>query len=592
MMGDPLTDLANMFAKVLVANRGEIAMRIMRACHEIGVTSVAVYGEGELTAPHVRYAGEAFRIPSERALPYLDISALIDVAKRAGAEAIHPGYGFLAENPEFSSACTEAGLVFIGPSPSSIAAMGDKVAARKVALSAGAPLVPGSDGPVDVSGAKAFGEQHGFPIAIKAAAGGGGRGFRVAWSASEVVDAHRGASGEAERYFSDGRVYVERYLDHPRHIEIQIFADRHGNCVAIGERDCSVQRRHQKLIEESPSPAIDQPIRDQMQETAIKLAREVDYLGAGTVEFLFQDGEFYFLEMNTRIQVEHPVTELISGLDLVAEQIRVAAGAPLSFGPNIDFRGHAIECRINAEDPARGFAPAPGTVTEYQPPVGMGVRVDSAAVPGYTILPQYDSLVAKLITWGRDRDESLRRMRRALNDFEVGGVPTTIPFHLGVLNHPAFATGDYDTRLLDRHPELLNVVDSPSTPSEATGSPNGLTTERFVVEVSGKRFDVVLHGESTESARRAPRLSGNRSGGAAAAGRGSIVCPIQGTVLRVAVQNGAQVKSGELICVVEAMKMENEITAPQDGVVSHLNVAEGQTVKTGAVLAVIDPVSE
>ncbi len=348
-----------MFAKVLVANRGEIAMRIMRACHELGVTSIAVYGDGELDAPHVRYAGEAYRIPSERALPYLDIPALIDVAKQSGAEAVHPGYGFLAENPEFASACAEAGLVFIGPSPSSIAAMGDKVAARKVAVASGAPLVPGSEGPVDASGAREFGDKHGYPIAVKAAAGGGGRGFRVAWSSDQVDDAYRGASGEAERYFSDGRVYVERYLDHPRHIEIQVFADRHGNCVAIGERDCSVQRRHQKLIEESPSPAIDQSTRESMQETAVRLAREVDYVGAGTVEFLYQDGEYYFLEMNTRIQVEHPVTELISGLDLVAEQIRVAAGEPLSFGPKIDFRGHAIECRINAEDPSAKFRAGP-----------------------------------------------------------------------------------------------------------------------------------------------------------------------------------------------------------------------------------------
>ncbi len=591
-MGAGLTKGASVFAKVLVANRGEIAMRVMRACHDLGVTSVAVYGDGELTAPHVLYADEAFRIPSDRALPYLDISALIDVAKQAGAEAVHPGYGFLAENPEFASACAEAGLVFIGPSPSSIAAMGDKVAARKVALTSGAPLVPGSEGPVDARGAREFGEQYGYPIAVKAAAGGGGRGFRVAWSAQEVDGAHRGASGEAERYFSDGRVYVERYLDHPRHIEIQVFADRHGNCVAIGERDCSVQRRHQKLIEESPSPAINAATRAQMQETSVRLAREVDYVGAGTVEFLFQDGDFYFLEMNTRIQVEHPVTELISGLDLVAEQIRVAAGEPLSFGPEIDFRGHAIECRINAEDPTRGFAPAPGTVGEYQPPVGMGVRVDSAAVPGYTILPQYDSLVAKLITWGRDRDESLRRMRRALNDFNVQGVPTTIPFQLGVMNHPAFAAGDYDTRLLERNPELLTGSAAGSTPVEPQVSPNGLTTERFVIEVSGKRFDVVLHGESKSTTRRAPRFAGGRGGGVAVAGRGRIVSPIQGTVLRVAVETGAQVKSGDLICVVEAMKMENEITAPQDGVVSQLNVSPGETVQTGAVLAVIEPAAE
>jgi acetyl-CoA/propionyl-CoA carboxylase biotin carboxyl carrier protein len=588
LMGAPLTEESKVFTKVLVANRGEIALRVMRACHDLGVQAVAVYGEGELNAPHVRYAGEAFRIPSDRPLPYLDIGALIQVARQSGAEAIHPGYGFLAENAEFASACASAGIIFIGPSPSSISAMGDKVAARRVALAAGAPLVPGSDGPVDVAGARAFAEQYGYPIAIKAAAGGGGRGFRVAWSDGDVEEAHRGASGEAERYFSDGRVYVERYLDHPRHIEIQVFADRHGNCVAIGERDCSIQRRHQKLIEESPSPAIDAATRQRMQETAVKLAREVEYVGAGTVEFLFQDGDYYFLEMNTRIQVEHPVTEMISGLDLVAEQIRVAAGASLSFGSEIDFRGHAIECRINAEDPARGFAPAPGTVVDYRPPVGFGIRVDGAAEAGYTILPRYDSLIAKLIAWGRDRDEALRRLRRALRDFNVSGVPTTIGFHLGVVTHPEFANGDYDTRFLERHADLLSVPGGSVRTVSDSANEVGAVSERFVVEVSGKRFDVVLHGEQKESARRAPRLAASRRGSVASNGRGSVVSPIQGTVLRVAATSGQEIHTGDLICVIEAMKMENEISAPQNGVVSQLNVSEGDTVQTGAVLAVID----
>ncbi len=577
------------FTKVLVANRGEIAMRVMRACHEMGVTTVAVYGDGELNAPHVRYADEAFRIPSDRPLPYLDIPALIEVAVQAGAGAIHPGYGFLAENSEFASACASAGIVFVGPSSSAISAMGDKVAARRVALAAGAPLVPGSDGPVDVAGAREFGETHGFPIAIKAAAGGGGRGFRVAWSSAEVDDAHRGAAGEAERYFSDGRVYVERYLDHPRHIEIQVFADQHGNCVAIGERDCSIQRRHQKLIEESPSPAIDEPIRQRMQETAVRLARKVDYVGAGTIEFLFQDGEFYFLEMNTRIQVEHPVTEMISGIDLVAEQIRVAAGAQLSFGQDIDFRGHAIECRINAEDPARGFAPVPGTVLDYRPPAGFGIRVESAAESGYTILPQYDSLIAKLIVWGRTRNEALMRLRRALRDFGVSGVPTTISFHLGVITHPEFAAGAYDTRFLERHPDLLSVTGAVPRDVAGAGDSNGLSTERLIVEVSGKRFEVVLHAKAEEAARRAPSVARGRRGSAASNGQGSVVSPLQGTILRVAAREGDEVRAGDLICVIEAMKMENEINAPHDGVVRQIGVSEGATVQSGTLLAVIDP---
>ena len=574
------------FKKVLIANRGEIALRIMRACHELGVATIAVYSEGELNAPHVRYAAEAFRIPSERPLPYLDIPALISVARQSGANAIHPGYGFLAENAEFAAACADSGLTFIGPSPEAIAAMGDKVAARRVALTAGAPLVPGSSGPVDADGARTFGEQYGYPIALKAAAGGGGRGFRVARNADEVEDAFQGASGEAARYFADDRVYVERYLDHPRHIEIQIFADLHGNCVALGERDCSIQRRHQKLIEESPSPAIDAATRKRMQETAVRLARAVDYVGAGTVEFLFQDGEFFFLEMNTRIQVEHPVTEMISGVDLVTEQIRVAAGAVLSFN-DVVLNGHAIECRINAEDPARGFAPTPGTITEYRSPSGFGIRVESAAESSYQILPQYDSLVAKLIAWGRNRDEAVARLRRALGDFQVAGVPTTIPFHLQVATNAAFVSGDYDTRFLDRYPELLTVPASSPALDGSVNDNSATTAEHFVVEVSGKRFDVVLHGHARATTRRAPRLSLGRRGPSASNGRGEVVSPIQGTVLRVTVEAGDTVRAGDLICVVEAMKMENEITAPQDGIVRQIGVVAGETVQTGAMLAII-----
>ena len=574
------------FEKILIANRGEIALRIMRACHELGVATVAVYSEGELNAPHVRYATEAFRIPSERPLPYLDIPALIAVARQSGAHAIHPGYGFLAENAEFAAACAAAGVTFIGPSPEAIAAMGDKVAARRVAHTAGAPLVPGSSGPIDAVGARTFGEQHGYPIALKAAAGGGGRGFRVARSAGEVEDAFQGASGEAARYFADDRVYVERYLDHPRHIEIQIFADLYGNYVALGERDCSIQRRHQKLIEESPSPAIDPATRERMQETAVRLARAVDYVGAGTVEFLYQDGEFFFLEMNTRIQVEHPVTEMISGVDLVTEQIRVAAGAVLSFNEVI-LNGHAIECRINAEDATRGFAPTPGTIAEYRAPSGFGIRVESAAESGYQIMPQYDSLVAKLIAWGRNRDEALARLRRALVDFKVVGIPTTIPFHLQVATNAAFAAGDYDTRFLDLQRELLSLPHSPAAPGETVSDDSAAITERFVVEVSGKRFDVVLHGTERATTRSAPRLSLGRRGPSGSNGRGEVRSPIQGTVLRVAVKAGASVRAGDLICVVEAMKMENEITAPQDGIVQQIGVVAGETVQTGAMIAMI-----
>ena len=582
-----------LFRKVLVANRGEIALRVMRACRELGIVTVAVYGDGERDAPHVRYADEAFRIPSEQALPYLDVAAIVAAAQATGADAVHPGYGFLAENAGFARACADAGVVFIGPPPDAIAAMGDKVAARRVALAAGVPVVPGTAGSVDAAAAGAFGDEQGYPIAIKASAGGGGRGFRVAGSTAEVADAWQGASGEAARYFGDPAVYVERYLDHPRHVEVQVFADAHGHVVALGERDCSIQRRHQKLIEESPSPAIDGPTRARMGETAVALARAVGYRNAGTVEFLFQDGDFYFLEMNTRIQVEHPVTELVTGVDLVKEQIRVAAGLPLSFSDGVPLRGHAIECRINAEDPGRGFAPTPGRITGYQAPAGFGVRVDSAAEPGYVILPAYDSLIAKLIVWGRDRDETLARLDRALGDFRVQGVATTIPFDRAVIAVPAFRRGDFDTRFIDRHAEVLEglVPAGGLEPPEANGVE---APEEYVVEVGGKRFDVRLYARATvtEAApRRGIGRPRHRTSAPLPTGREDITSPIQGTVLSVAVEVGATVRAGALICVIEAMKMENEITAPHDGVVRAVDVAVGQTVQIGTRLALIEAAS-
>lgn len=584
-----MTNAGPLFGKVLVANRGEIALRVMRSCKELGIATVAVYGPGEEDAPHARYADESFRIPSERPLPYLDIPALIAVAERAGVDAVHPGYGFLAENPDFARACAEAGVTFVGPSPEAIAAMGDKVEARRVAAEASVPMVPGTEEPVDLGEARAFAEEVGFPVAIKAAAGGGGRGFRVAWSADDLAQAFRGASGEAERYFGDGRVYVERYLDHPHHVEIQVFADTLGRTVSLGERDCSVQRRHQKLVEESPSPAIDAEIRARMGETAVALARAVGYVNAGTVEFLFQDGAFYFLEMNTRIQVEHPVTELVTGIDLVAEQLRVAAGLPLSF-ESVALVGHAIEVRINAEDPGRNFAPTPGTIAVYRQPSGLGIRVDGAAEPGYEIQPRYDSLIAKLIVWGRDREQALARMARALDDFQVEGVPTTIPFDRKLIASRAFRSGDFDTRLLERAPELLDLP--PQSPPLQAADGARAEPEEYMVEVGGKRFEVRLFAPAGAPARAPrdsalpPRRAGSRA--AEAATSGAVTSPLQGTVLSVAVTPGQHVAAGDLICVVEAMKMENEIKAPLAGVVSRVEVAAGQTVQHGALLAEID----
>ncbi|MBA3337651.1 MAG: acetyl-CoA carboxylase biotin carboxylase subunit, partial [Chloroflexia bacterium] len=425
--------------RVLVANRGEIAVRIIRACRELGRSPVAGYGDGEERALHVRLADDAYRLPAGAGLPYLDIDALVAIARRANVDAIHPGYGFLAENAAFAEACGEAGFVFVGPSVAAIRMMGDKVEARRIARSAGLPVVPGSDGPVaTIEEATAWAAEHGYPLAVKAAGGGGGRGFRVARREPELADAFAGSVGEARRYFANPVVYLERYLERPRHIEIQLFADQLSNTVALGERDCSIQRRHQKLIEETPSPAVGADLRASLEGAALALARAVGYVGAGTVEFLVDEtGEFYFLEMNTRIQVEHTVTEAVTGLDLVAEQLRVASGLPLSFQQeDVQARGHAIECRINAEDPGRDFAPTPGTLGGYLAPAGPGVRVDSAMEPEARIDPAYDSLIAKVIVWDRDRPRAIARMRRALGEFQISGLPTTIPFHLAVLNHP------------------------------------------------------------------------------------------------------------------------------------------------------------
>lgn len=572
--------------KVLVANRGEIAIRVMRACREEGIASVAVVSAGEGDPLHTRYADEVVTLESEHPLPYLDVQAVLRAATETGADAIHPGYGFLAENAGFVSACTQAGIVFVGPSAAAIATMGDKVQARDAALAAGVPVVPGTGGAVDLEGARLFGEQQGFPIAIKAAAGGGGRGFRVAWSADEVADAFNGASGEAQRYFNNPVVYAEKYFDHPRHIEIQVMADQHGNVVALGERDCSIQRRHQKLVEESPSPAIDAEMRAAMNATAESLARSVDYVNAGTLEFLVQDGQFYFLEMNTRIQVEHPVTEQVTGIDLVREQLRVAAGQPLSFSELPTPWGHAIECRINAEDPASDFKPTPGPLLRYAPPAGFGVRVDSGFVAGGAIDPRFDSLIAKLIIWGRDRREALSRLDRALADFEVEGVASTIPLFRALVRHPEFAAGDYDTRFLERT-QLATLI-PPFTPPASPEPEDGIVT----IEVDGRPYRVKLPegiGAVNRPARNAPRREARRPTTGVAPTGNALTSPIQGTVLSVAVAEGDTVEAGQLICVVEAMKMENEMVAHQAGTVAELHVQPGQTVQTGGALALIVP---
>ena len=443
-----------MFEKVLVANRGEIAIRVMRTLKEMGIVSVGVYSEADRGAPHTEEADEARLLgPPAPSESYLSVDRLLETANEAGAEAIHPGYGFLAENAEFAAACAEAGVAFIGPPASAIEAMGSKTRARELMSKAGVPIVPGTTSPVEsVADAKKKAKEIGYPVACKAAGGGGGKGFRVARSEKELPDAFEGAAREGEKFFSDSTVYLERYLDDPRHVEVQVLADSHGNVIHLGERDCSIQRRHQKLIEEAPSPALTPELRLAMGDAAVRGAKAIDYVGAGTIEMLLnEDGSFYFMEMNTRIQVEHPVTEMCTGVDLVREQIRTAAGLPLSLPDRvIQLRGHAIECRINAEDPARNFAPSPGTIATFHPPGGPGVRVDTHMYAGYRVPPFYDSLLMKLIVHAATRDEAIARMRRALAETVIEGVHTTLPFLQAVMDHPAFMAGDVDTRFLDR----------------------------------------------------------------------------------------------------------------------------------------------
>ncbi len=592
------TTVQRSITRLLVANRGEIALRIMRACREMDIVSVAVFGDGEETAPHVRYADEAYRLRSGSGLAYLDFESVLSVAREARVDAIHPGYGFLAENAAFAQAVGEAGMIFVGPSPEAISSMGDKVAARKIAVNAGLRPVPGTQDPVDsVEEAIAAALEVGYPLAVKAVGGGGGRGFRVARDESEIADAFRGSSGEAERYFSNPQVYLERYLEHPRHIEVQVFADQHGNVASLGERDCSIQRRHQKLIEESPSPVVSAELRERLSRATVDLARSVGYTGAGTVEYLLDEaGEFYFLEMNTRIQVEHTITEMVTGIDLVREQIGVAMGKPLSFGTDrVPAFGWALECRINAEDAGRGFAPTPGTISRYQEPTGFGVRVDGALGEGDAVLPQFDSLIAKLIAWGRSRDESIARMTRALEDFRITGPATTIPFHLNVLAHPEFLAGNATTTFLTEFPDVLPIGQEPGQVEEV--DPVDSEPLDLLIEVNGRRFETTVRGlppigaaTSTVATERRPKRTGTQRSGATTANGDTLVSPIQGTVIRVDARDGDMVEQGQIICVVEAMKMENELVAHKTGMVAGLSLTAGATVSIGQAIASIVPV--
>ncbi len=585
-----------MFEKVLIANRGEVAIRVARTLKEMGIGSVAVYSEIDRDALHVREADEAFLIgPAVPAESYLNVLKIVDTAKEAGAEAIHPGYGFLAENADFARACAEAEIVFIGPPPEAIEAMGSKTRAREIMAEAGVPIVPGATKPAaDLDEARAQAEDAGYPVACKAAGGGGGKGFRVAMSADDLAEAFEGAAREGEKFFSDSRVYVERYLEDPRHVEVQVLADSHGNVIHLGERDCSIQRRHQKVIEEAPAPRVDAEMRERIGRIATDAAAAVGYRSAGTVEGLQVDGEYFFLEMNTRVQVEHCVTEMVTGIDIVREQIQVAAGEELSVKQSdVELRGHAIECRINAEAAHKKFAPAPGKITSYREPAGPGVRVDSGVEAGSEVTPMYDPMVAKLIVWDIDRKHTTRRMLRALGEYEIGGLTTLIPFHQAILATEQWANAETCRDLMEDREWLKSTAPEAASPVEA---PEGaeVVARDYKVEVSGKLFDVKVIGEAAAGAS-APATAGKRppkrerkSGGSAGASSKSLPSPLQGTVLKVAVEKGSTVEEGDLICVIEAMKMENEITAHRSGKLTALNVSEGAAISSGDAIAVIE----
>ena len=588
-----------MLTKILIANRGEIAVRVIRAAKEMGISTVAVYSELDRDALHVRLADEAYALGGQTAAEsYLNTEAILDAIKRSGADGVHPGYGFFSENADFAQAITDLGVTFIGPPPAAIVEMGDKVSSRKAALRGGAPIVPGTtDFVTTAEEIIAFGDEFGWPVAIKAAFGGGGRGMKVVHKAADVVEAMESAQRESKAFFGRDEIYVERYLTWPRHIEVQIVGDRHGDVVWVSTRDCSAQRRHQKLIEEAPAPGLPAGVEEAMGAAAVKAAKAVGYYNAGTVEFIYQDGDFFFLEMNTRLQVEHPVTEVITGIDLVEWQIRVASGEPLPMTQDqIAARrnGHGIEIRINAEDPTDGkFLPSPGKISKLVAPDGFGVRFDSGYESGDEISQYYDNLVGKLIVWGKDRPTAIARTIRALEEMVVEGVATTIPADLAILRHPDFADVTHSTKWVEERLDLSGA--RPATAPAPTGdTAEPLVRRQTTVEVNGKRFAVSMWVPETPvvavaggkpTAKKAPRAAGGGSGGGS--GSGEVAVPMQGTIVKVLVEVGQEVEAGQAVVVLEAMKMENQITAEKAGKVTEVRVAPGDTVGSGDVVVVI-----
>ena len=589
--------------KVLIANRGEIAVRVIRTCRELGVATVAIYSELDREALHVRLADEAYALGGQTAAEsYLNTQAILDVVEKCGADAVHPGYGFFSENTDFARAITERGVTFIGPPPEAIDVMGDKISSRHAAERAGVSGVPGRSEvlrtPDEVT---AFGDEFGWPVAIKAAYGGGGRGMKVVAGPDQAKEALESAMRESKAYFGRDECYVERYLAWPRHVEMQIIADTHGNTVWLGERDCSAQRRHQKLVEESPAPNFPDGVRRAMGEASVRVAEACGYVNAGTVEFLFQDGEFFFLEMNTRLQVEHPVTELVTGLDLVEWQLRVASGEALGFSQDdVRRHGHAIEVRVNAEDPNGGaFTPSPGTITRLVSPGGPGVRLDAGYESGDTVSQFYDNLVAKLVVWGHDREAARRRMLRAIEEMVVEGVATTLPADVAILSHPDFVAGDHSTNWVEQTLDLTNVRAAPRPPVVDTAEGEEAlprVLREVTAEVDGRRYQVKLWvpdlGDAVVAAGGggSARVAGPKRPKATASGAGSgtVAVPMQGTIVRVMVVEGDTVEVGQTVCVLEAMKMENNVNAERAGTVKEVRVAAGESVGPGDVIAVIE----
>jgi acetyl-CoA/propionyl-CoA carboxylase biotin carboxyl carrier protein len=582
--------------KILIANRGEIAVRVIRTCREMGIATVAVYSDLDRDALHVRMADEAYALGGETAAEsYLNTPAILDAIEKSGADGVHPGYGFFSENTDFARAITDRGVTFIGPPPEAIEVMGDKISSRIAAEEAGVAGVPGRSEPLtSPEEVIAFGKEFGWPVAIKAAFGGGGRGMKVVDSAETAAESMESAAREAQAYFGRPEIYVERYLGWPRHVEMQVLGDTQGNTLWLGERDCSAQRRHQKLVEESPAPEFPDEIRRAMGEAAVKVSKACGYYNAGTVEFLYEDGEFYFLEMNTRLQVEHPVTELVTGLDLVAWQIRIASGEPLDFSQeDVQRNGHAIEVRINAEDPSGGrFSPSPGTITTFHPPAGPGVRLDAGYEALDTVSQFYDNLVAKLIVWAPDREAARRRMLRAISETQITGVATTLPAHVAILSHPDFVGATHSTRWVEDVLDLSGVTAGPIDPPAPVEEEIPTVLRDVTAEVDGRRYSVKLWVPDlgTAAIPRPGAVRPKRAAASAAAGSGSgeVTIPMQGTIVKVLVGVGDKVEVGQTICLLEAMKMENAVAAEKEGIVKEVRVSAGDSVGAGDVVAVIE----